>query len=231
MSGFTDWAQTIADSKNAREYRHKVSDSESASMWQSLSFRANYKAAYCLAACPAGEDIIGAFLSDRPSFVREVVKPLQDKVETLYVIPGSDAETYAAKRFPHKNIKLVNSGIRPQSIARFLYGLPLLFQRDRARDLNATYHFTFTGSESSLATVIIRDRTLQVQAGHNGSADISITADSQTWLAFLAKERNIIWELIRRKIRVKGSIELLQAFGRCFPSRSRSTLQPQSNNC
>jgi hypothetical protein len=45
MSGFTDRAETIAESKNARDYRQKVSDSESASMWQSLSFKANYKAA------------------------------------------------------------------------------------------------------------------------------------------------------------------------------------------
>lgn len=70
MSGFTDWVETIADSKNAHDYRHKVSDSESASIWQSLSFKANYKAAYCMAACPAGEDVIGSFLSNRKAFIQ-----------------------------------------------------------------------------------------------------------------------------------------------------------------
>src|SRR6267378_2090693 len=50
MGGFTDWVEQIADSKDALDYRKKVSDPESASMWQSLSFGANYKAAYCLAA-------------------------------------------------------------------------------------------------------------------------------------------------------------------------------------
>jgi Fe-S-cluster-containing hydrogenase component 2 len=89
MSGFTDWSETIVDSKNAHDYRKKVSASESASMWQSLSFKANYKAAYCIAACPAGEDIIAPFLTDRQAFVRDVVKPLQDKSETIYVVPGS----------------------------------------------------------------------------------------------------------------------------------------------
>ena len=39
----------------ALDYRKKVSDPESASMWQSLSFGANYKAAYCLSVCPAAE--------------------------------------------------------------------------------------------------------------------------------------------------------------------------------
>ena len=40
MGGFTDWVEQIADSKNALDYRKKVSDPESASMWQSLSFGA-----------------------------------------------------------------------------------------------------------------------------------------------------------------------------------------------
>jgi Fe-S-cluster-containing hydrogenase component 2 len=52
MGRFTDWAQTIADSADAADFRSRVSDSQNASMWQSLSFKANYKAAYCLAVCP-----------------------------------------------------------------------------------------------------------------------------------------------------------------------------------
>src|SRR5438132_4525868 len=45
MGGFTDWVEQVAESKNALDYRKKVSDPESASMWQSLSFGPNYKAA------------------------------------------------------------------------------------------------------------------------------------------------------------------------------------------
>lgn len=218
MSGFTDWTETIADSKNAQDYRQKVNAAESASMWQSLSFKANYKAAYCVAACPAGEDVIAAFLHDRPGFVREIVKPLQDKAEPIYVVPGSDAESYVARRFPHKTIRRVSNGIRPQSISGFLFGLPLLFQRDQSQGLNAVYHFTFFGKETHQATVMIRDRTVQVAAGHTGQANLSIVADSETWLGFIAKEQNLVWTLLRRKIRLKGGLKWLQAFGKCFPA-------------
>jgi hypothetical protein len=50
----------------------------------SLSFGANYKAAYCLAVCPAGEEeiAIAPFLGDRKRLLEEVVKPLQEKRET-----------------------------------------------------------------------------------------------------------------------------------------------------
>src|SRR5262245_596432 len=43
IGGFTDWVEQIADSGNAPDYRRRVTDAESASMWQSLSFGANYK--------------------------------------------------------------------------------------------------------------------------------------------------------------------------------------------
>lgn len=218
MGGFTDWVEKIADSKNARDYRTKVSDPESVSMWQSLSFGANYKAAYCMAVCPAGEDVIGPFLTGRKAYLDDVVRPLQSKTETVYVIPGSDAEAHVTRRFPHKNPEQVGNGVRPQSIRGFFTGLPLAFQRHQSEGLEAIYHFTFTGEEESRATVVIRDKTLKVHEGHIGFANIHITADSRTWLGFLAKEKNIVWALLRRKIRIKGPIGLLKAFGRCFPS-------------
>src|SRR3954465_2860118 len=122
MGGFTDWVEQVADSKSSRDYRSRVSDAESASMWQSLSYGANYKAAYCLAVCPAGEDVIEPFLADRKTHVAEVVRPLQEKQETIYVTKNSDAENHVAKRFPHKKIKRVGSSVRPRSIPQLLRG-------------------------------------------------------------------------------------------------------------
>jgi Fe-S-cluster-containing hydrogenase component 2 len=111
MGGFTDWAQTIADSDDAADFRSRVTDSENASMWQSLSFKANYKAAYCLAVCPAGEDVIEPYLDDRKAFMDRVLRPLQEKRETLYVLPNSAAKEHAERRYPHKPVKVVDSGI------------------------------------------------------------------------------------------------------------------------
>jgi ferredoxin len=217
--GFTNWVEQIADSKNAADYRRRVADGESASMWQSLSFGANYKSAYCMAVCPAGDDVLAPFLSARAQYLNDVVRPLQDKEETVYVVSGSDAEEYVARRFPKKHTKRVGNGLnRLRSIQSFLSGLPLTFQRNRSKGLDATYHFTFTGAEEHMSTIIIRNQTLEVKDGHVGQGDIRVTADSATWLGFLAKERNLVWALLQRKIRIKGSPRLLLAFGKCFPS-------------
>lgn len=111
LGGFVEWVGTIAESSNAGEYFQHVTPGETLSMWQSLAFRPNYKAAYCMAVCPAGEDVIGPFLTDRKGHLQQVVKPLQDKAEPVYVVAGSDAERHVRRRFPNKTVRLV----RPRS--------------------------------------------------------------------------------------------------------------------
>ena len=218
VGGFNDWVETIAESGSVREYRKKVSGAETVSMWQSLSFGANYKAAYCMAVCPAGEDVIAPFLTDRKRYLEDVVDPLQKKQETVYVVPKSDAEDYVARRFPHKKTKRVSNGLAGQgSIKSFIRGMQFAFQRGKSAGIDATYHFTFTGQEEAKATVVIRNKTLRVEPGHVGKADLRLSADSETWLRFLRKEANLLWALLRGKIRIKGSPRLLLDFSRCFP--------------
>src|SRR5262249_21295886 len=143
---------------------------------------------------------------------------LQEKAERVSVAPGSDAEAYVARRFPGKTTKRVGNGLRPRSIRGFLGSLIHVFQPGRSQGLDATFHFTFTGAEERQATVVIRDQTVEVSAGHLGTAGLRVTADSQWWLGFLAQERSLLWGLVRRKLRIQGSPRLLLAFGKCFPS-------------
>jgi ferredoxin len=218
MGGFGDWVEHVADAKSGLDLRKKVTRQETVSTWQSLAFGPNYKAAYCLSVCPAGEYVIGPFKADRKAFLNENVKPLQEKEETIYVVPKSDAEDYVKRRFPHKKVKQVRGSLLPRTIAGFLREMPHTFQRGQSEGLNAVYHFTFTGKEQRTATVVIRDKTIQITDGHEGTADLRLTADTETWLGFLAKERSLLWALLRRKIRIKGSPKLLIAFGKCFPS-------------
>jgi alkyl sulfatase BDS1-like metallo-beta-lactamase superfamily hydrolase len=145
------------------------------------------------------------------------LKPLQQKEETLYVVANSDAEEHAARRFPHKKRKRVN-GVRPTSIAGFIDRMDIAFQAGQSTGLNAVYHFIFTGAETASATVTIKNERLHVARGLSGRADCEITADAATWLGFLRKERNLVWAILRRKVRVKGKLSLLKAFGKCFPS-------------
>lgn len=216
LGGFSDFVENIASSKSAKDFRSKTSDAETVSMWQSLTGGPCYKSVYCLAVCPAGDDVISQFIENKKTFIAEVVKPLQQKEETVYVLPGSDAESHVLHSFPNKKIKHVGNGIRPQTIASFLSSMSFAFQRNQSEGLDATYHFTFTGNEENEATIVIRNKTLTVSMGHTGTADICINADAKAWLRVLHKDSSMIKEIILRRIRVKGPINLLKAFGKCF---------------
>jgi len=218
MGGFSGWVETIADSRNGKDYRRRVKDSETVSMWQSLAYGPNYKAAYCLAVCPAGEDVIGPYVASKKEFTNEFLRPLQAKEESLYVIRGSDAETHAKKRFPNKSLRYVSGSLRPRTIKSFLEGIQISFQRLAAGDLNATYHFTFTGSESAAATIVIRNGTVKVSAGLQDEPNLRVITDTATWLGFLAKEKSLPWALLTRRIKLRGNPKWLLAFGKCFPS-------------
>jgi Fe-S-cluster-containing hydrogenase component 2 len=218
MGGFNDWVETVADSRNGRDYRRRVKESETVSTWQSLSFGPNYKAAYCMAVCPAGDDVISLYKQSKKNYTAEVLRPLQEKIEPLYVIRGSDAEAHARKTFPHKEVRHVRGSLRPQTLRALIEGMSLTFQREASVGLNARYHFTFTGKETAEVTVNIQDKNISVQPGLNEEPDLRVTADGEAWLRFLRRETSIVKELLLRRVRVKGSIKLLQAFGRCFPN-------------
>ncbi|MBL9135327.1 MAG: SCP2 sterol-binding domain-containing protein [Verrucomicrobiales bacterium] len=218
MGGFADWAENLAESRGRAAYRRKVRETETVSMWQSLGFGPNYKAAYCMAVCPAGEEVIPAYQASKKEFAAETLRPLQEKREPVYVVRGSDAEAHVRRRFPHKEVRRVRNSLRPRSIATFLQGLRQTFQRGAAGDLEATYHFHFTGADSADATVVIREGAIEVRQGHVGHARLRIRADAATWLGFLAGERSLWWALITGRIRIGGNPRWLLAFKRCFPS-------------
>jgi epoxyqueuosine reductase QueG len=106
MVGFQKWIEAIISSKDFADYRSRFNDSETAFLWQSLMFRISYRCGYCVAVCPAGEEVKPFYLQNKEAYIQQVLKPLRDKVEPVYVVSGSKAES-AAKRNPQKQIKRV----------------------------------------------------------------------------------------------------------------------------
>jgi len=100
---------------------------------------------------------------------------------------------------------------------RALENLPLVFQRQQSKGLNAVYHVSFTGAESCQGTITIRDQTIDVTDGLAGTADVRITADTATWIKILRGEKNFLVAVLTRKVRVQGPKALLKSFVRCFP--------------
>lgn len=217
MTGFSDFAEEIADSRDRQDFRERVPLSETVSLWQSLAYKPNYKAAYCLAVCPAGEDVLGPSLDRRAEHLRTVVKPLTEQEETVYVVAGSDAETHVRKRFPKKRVRVIRSSLRPTDIRAFFRSIPLTFQRGPARGWKGTYHFDLTGEHPVQATVRIDDGTLAVEDGLVGEPDVRVRADGAVWLEIVTKKRSPVLSVLTGRLKVQGDRSLLPRFSACFP--------------
>ena len=118
-------------------YESKFSGEETRSMWQSLAFGPNYKSAYCQAVCPAGDDVIGPYMSDKAQWRRDVVVPLLRSEENVYVTSGSRAER-VARRNPSKRVRYVDYHPRLSTPANFMLGLRHRFDRTRRRRQRAS---------------------------------------------------------------------------------------------
>lgn len=217
MTGFGDVLEQVAESRNRHDLRERVSISEMASTWQSLSYKPNYKAAYCVAVCPAGEDVLGPFLADRGGFLDRVLRPLTSREEPVFAVEGSDAAQHVQRRFPHKTLRLVQSSLRPASPKRLFDGLPLTFQRGPARGWTATFHFALTGREPVEATVRIDDGALEVKAGLHGEPDVRVSGDGDAWLGVVTGRRSPVVAVLLRQLRIQGERKLLEKFAKCFP--------------
>lgn len=115
MIGFQDWIDAMISSTSMDEYFNRFRQDETASMWQSLSFKIQWKCGYCMAVCPAGTDVSDQFLRSRQLYMDDVFKPLKERKEPVYVVHGSPSEKIAAKN-KAKKVRVVKPFInRPIS--------------------------------------------------------------------------------------------------------------------
>ena len=93
--GFSNLVEAIVASKDMEEYRSHFDARETSFMWQSLMFRMSYRCGYCMAVCPAGEEVKPIYLDNKKEYVERILKPLRDRQERIYVTTGSKAEVKA----------------------------------------------------------------------------------------------------------------------------------------
>lgn len=104
--GFMDMLDAVMSSSSIETFRKRFYDRETASMWQSLMYKMNYRCGYCMAVCPAGQAGGHDFLSNRKAYTDEILRPLLNRQEEVYVVPGTEAEIRASKNI-NKNVRQV----------------------------------------------------------------------------------------------------------------------------
>lgn len=217
MGGFVDWVHQVVEAEDADDYDKRVTPGESVSMWQSLSFKPGYKAAYCLSVCPAGSDVLGPFIEDRVEYRKRILDPLLAKSETVYVLKGSDAEESIPRRLKAKEVKLVDYNISSDDPFSFLFGLTLTFQRRKARGLDATLALVIEDKGPLTATIRVRASRVEVEFKAPEKADAELRLTWATLGKIFRDGVTVEEAAAHHGATLTGDAATAQAIRRCFP--------------
>ncbi len=216
MGGFVDWVHEVVEAKDADDYDARVPPGESVSMWQSLSFKPGYKAAYCLSVCPAGSDVLGPYIEDKVEYRKRILDPLLAKPETVYVLKNSDAEESVPKRLKTKEVKLVDYNIPSDNPFSFLFPVPPLRIERRAGSTQRS-RSPFPITRPLHATVRIRNSKLEVDFKAPETSDASLTLDWKTLHAIFRDGLPLGDAVAHRGAVFGGDREKAEAIRNCFP--------------
>jgi len=95
------------------------------------------------------------------------------------------------------------------SIAGSFEGLQAAFQPDRAQGVNKSVQFNFTGREAGTWTASVRDGQFEYHEGDAENPNVTVTADSDDWLAILRGEMNGVSAFMSGKLKAQGDRNLM----------------------
>ena len=249
LRGFHDWVDAMVSSKDMTEYQTRYRDSETLSMWQSLAYKPNIKCTYCMAVCPAGEDVVVDYMSNKKQYIQEVLNPLKNRNESVYVIPESRAETIV-KRNSNKEIryvgnfaKIFSDNVKKEEDSDTLLETAIkedieptkqslischdavasmvhVFQPDIAGDLTADIQFRVSGSEPGTYYLHIENRQCTFHEGEADNPTLVILTPDEVWIAIVRGEIDGPAAFIQGKFKYEGDMGLLMKVPKMFQSNA-----------
>lgn len=88
--------------------------------------------------------------------------------------------------------------------------VPGSFNANAAKGLDAVFQYDITGEGGGNWNVTIKEGTCQVQEGKAPSPTVTLTMNSETWLAMVNKDLNGMQAFMTGKLKLSGDIMLAQ---------------------
>jgi putative sterol carrier protein len=111
------------------------------------------------------------------------------------------------------------STFQPTTASAAVQGLPQVFDPAAADGVEAIVLFDLSGREPDLFTVIIRDQTCRVMSGRTMEPTVTLSMDSDVWLAIARGEKSGRDAFMNGEYQVSGDVMFMMRFGKIFPVR------------
>jgi putative sterol carrier protein len=109
------------------------------------------------------------------------------------------------------------STFQPTTASAAVQGLPQVFDPAAAEGVEAVVLFDLSGREPGQWTVIIRDQTCRVMTGRTMEPTVTLTMDSDVWLAIARGEKSGRDAFMNGEYQVAGDVAFMMRFGKIFP--------------
>jgi putative sterol carrier protein len=109
------------------------------------------------------------------------------------------------------------STFQPTTASAAVQGLPQVFDPNAAEGVEAIVLFDLSGREPGQWTVIVRDQTCRVMSGRTMEPTVTLTMDSDLWLAIARGEKSGKDAFMNGEYQVAGDVMFMMRFGKIFP--------------
>lgn len=109
---------------------------------------------------------------------------------------------------------------QPTTAQAAVEGLPQVFDPAAAADVEAVILFDLSGREPGQWTVVVRDGTCRVMAGRPMEPTVTLSMDSDLWLAIARGEKSGRDAFMNGEYQVSGDVVFMMRFGKIFPVRA-----------
>jgi len=111
------------------------------------------------------------------------------------------------------------STFQPTTASAAVEGLPQLFVAAAAAGVEAVVLFDLSGREPGQWTLVIKDDTCRVMPGRTIEPTVTMTMDSDLWLAIARGEKSGRDAFMNGEYQVSGDLAFMMRFGKIFPVR------------
>ena len=111
------------------------------------------------------------------------------------------------------------STFQPTTAEAAVQGLPQVFDASAAEGVEAVVLFDLSGREPGQWTVVIRDAQCRVMSGRTMEPTVTLSMDSDLWLAIGRGERSGRDAFMNGEYQVTGDMAFMMRFGKLFPLR------------
>ncbi|HYV57378.1 MAG TPA: SCP2 sterol-binding domain-containing protein [Candidatus Nitrosopolaris sp.] len=106
---------------------------------------------------------------------------------------------------------------QPTTASAAVEGLPQVFDPAAATGVEAVILFDLSGREPGQWTVVIHDATCRVTHGRTMEPSVTLSMDSDLWLAIARGEKSGRDTFMNGEYQVAGDLMFMMRFGKIFP--------------